>query len=199
MAQISFNPMQTSAPTGTFRLDTEGYVQGAFLDDPSSNMWLSSGIIAASVTQPVWGGMPITENVAAPNQNGLGNSLVLAANNAGVTGFTVFNRAYNAILTPGNNVPLLVAGMTAMFFRTGSNARIAVQCDATLAANLDTGAVNQQVSYDFTNQKLIAYNSGVGALACKVLSVNTNSKIVSYNSGTGALTWTQGAAAIIQI
>ncbi|KVR92766.1 hypothetical protein [Burkholderia vietnamiensis] len=196
---ISFNPMVTSSPTGTFRVDTEGYVQGAVMDDPSSNMWLASAIIAASVTGPVWGGMAVTENVAAPNANQLGNSLVLAANNAGVTGFTVINRSYNAILTPGNNVPQLSAGMTAMFFRTGSNARIAVQCDATLAANLDTGAINQQVSWDFTNQKLVAYSSGVGALACKVLSVNTKSKIVSYNSGTGALTWTEGAAAIIQI
>ncbi|AOJ69344.1 MULTISPECIES: hypothetical protein [Burkholderia] len=196
---ISFNPMVTSSPTGTFRIDTEGYVQGAVMDDPSSNMWLASAIIAASVTGPVWGGMAITENVAAPNQNGLGNSLVIAANNAGVTGFTVINRSYNAILTPGNNVPQLTAGMTAMFYRLGSNARIAVQCDATLAGNLDTGAINQQVSWDFTNQKLVAYSSGAGALACKVLSVNTKSKIVSYNSGTGALTWTEGAAAIIQI
>ncbi|MEK7916633.1 hypothetical protein AAB988_29485 [Burkholderia contaminans] len=196
---ISFNPMLTGSPTGTFRLDTEGYVQGAFMDDPASNPWLASGLIATTVTQPVWGGMAITESVAAPNQNGLGNPLVLAANNAGVTGFTVINRSYNAILTPGNNVPQLSAGMTAMFFRTGSNARIAVQCDATLAANLDNGTIIQQVSWDFTNQKLITYSSGVGALACKVLSVNTNSKIVSYNSGTGALTWTQGPAAIIQI
>ncbi|MBJ9694117.1 MULTISPECIES: hypothetical protein [Burkholderia cepacia complex] len=196
---ISFNPMVTSSPTGTFRTDTEGYVQGAVMDDPSSNMWLASAIIAASVSQPIWGGMAVTENVAVPNQNGLGNSLVIAANNAGVTGFTVINRSYNAILTPGNNVPQLSAGMTAMFYRLGSNARIAVQCDPTLANNLNPGAINQQVSWDFVNQKLVTYSSGAGALACKVLSVNTNSKIVSYNSGTGALTWTQGPAAIIQI
>ncbi|MDR8915804.1 hypothetical protein [Burkholderia multivorans] len=196
---ISFNPMVTSSPTGTFRTDTEGYVQGAVMDDPSSNMWLASAIIAASVSQPIWGGMAVTENVAVPNQNGLGNSLVIAANNAGVTGFTVINRSYNAILTPGNNVPQLSAGMTAMFYRLGSNARIAVQCDPTLANNLNPGAINQQVSWDFVNQKLVTYSSGAGALACKVLSVNTNSKIVSYNSGTGALTWTEGAAAIIQI
>ncbi|WP_233633784.1 hypothetical protein [Burkholderia cenocepacia] len=169
------------------------------MDDPSSNMWLASAIIAASVSQPIWGGMAVTENVAVPNQNGLGNSLVIAANNAGVTGFTVINRSYNAILTPGNNVPQLSAGMTAMFYRLGSNARIAVQCDPTLANNLNPGAINQQVSWDFVNQKLVTYSSGAGALACKVLSVNTNSKIVSYNSGTGALTWTQGPAAIIQI
>ncbi|MBH9661011.1 hypothetical protein [Burkholderia multivorans] len=196
---ISFNPMVTSSPTGTFRTDTEGYVQGAVMDDPSSNMWLASAIIAASVAQPIWGGMAVTENVAVPNQNGLGNSLVIAADNAGVTGFTVINRSYNAILTPGNNVPQLSAGMTAMFYRLGSNARIAVQCDPTLANNLNPGAINQQVSWDFVNQKLVTYSSGAGALACKVLSVNTNSKIVSYNSGTGALTWTQGPAAIIQI
>lgn len=196
---ISFNPMQTSAPQDSFLLQTEGYVQGAFMDDPSANMWLLSGLLDSAITQPVWGGMAITEKVNAPNSNQMGNTLDIAANNAGVTGFTVFNRGNNMIITPGNNVQQAGAGMTMMYFRTGSNARIVVQCDSTLAGNLDTGAVNQQVSWDFTNQKLITYSSGVGALACKVLAVNTNSKIVSYNSGTGALTWTTGAAALIQI
>ncbi len=197
MPAISFNPQQTTSPQNSFLLSTEGYVQGAFMDDPSSRMYLSSGVIAASVAQPVWGGMAITENVPAVNT--LGSSLALAANNAGVTGFTVFNQANNGIITPGNNVQQYGAGMTTSYFRTGSNARIAVQCSAALAAELDTGSVIQQVSWDFVNQQLIPYSAGVGALNVKVLSVNANSKIVSYNSSTGAVTWSTGAAAIIQL
>ncbi|WP_232477619.1 hypothetical protein [Caballeronia calidae] len=144
--------------------------------------------------------MAITEQVNAPGENQMGNTIDLAANSASLTGFTVFNRGNNMIITPGNNVPQAGPGMSIMYFRTGSNARIAVQCDNTLAGSLDAGNVNQAVSWDFTNQKLIAFSSGVGALACKVLLVTTNtSKIVNYNSGTGALTWTTGYVALIQI
>lgn len=41
--------------------------------------------------------------------------------------------------------------------------------------------------------------ASAGALPVKLLSVNMNSKIVNYNVATGALSWTTGAAAIIQI
>ena len=194
---ITFNPQLTTAPQNSFLLTTEGYVQGAFMDDPSSRMYLTSGQIAASVSQPIWGGMAITENIPATNT--LGSSLVLAANNAGVTGFTVFNQANNGIITPGNNVQQYGAGMTTSFFRLGSNARVAVQCSSALANALDTGSIAQQVSWDFTNQQLIPYSSSIGALPVKVLSVSSNSKIVSYSSSTGAVTWGVGAAAIIQL
>lgn len=195
MASISFNPQLTTSPSNTFLTSTEGYVQGATLDDTSARMWLNSGVIASTVTQPVWGGMAITESV--PASNSLGGNLTIASAAANVTGFTVFDQAHNMIIVPGNSVQQSLAGMTAHYFRLGSNIRIAVQCDATLANNLAGGAINQQVSWDFTNQKLIAFAST--ALPVKVLSVSATSKIVSYNSGTGALTWTVGAAAIIQL
>jgi hypothetical protein len=200
MSAISFDPMKTSAPQNSFLTQTEGLVQGTFLDDPSANMWMASGKLDSTVTQSVWGGMAITEKVNAPGANQMGNTIVLAAANANITGFTVFNRGNNMIITPGNTVPQAGAGMTIMYFRTGSNARIAVQCDNALAATLDTGNVNQQVSWDFTNQKLITYSSSAGALACKVLLVtDSTSKVVNYNSGTGALTWATGYVALIQI
>ncbi|NDU92425.1 MAG: hypothetical protein G3I10_07425 [Ferrovum sp.] len=193
---LSFNPMQTTQPASSFLLQSDGYVQGAFFDDPSARLWLATGYIAYAVTQPIWGAMAITELV--PTSNQLGNELELATTVANTTAFTVFNQASNMIITPGNTVQQADAGMTVSYFRLGSNARIAVQCDPTLAGTLDGGATNQEVLWDFTNQKLITYTSGT-ALPVKVLSVNTNSKIVSYNSGTGALTWTTGACAIIQI
>ena len=194
---ISFNPQLTTAPASSFQVDTKGFVQGAFFDDPTARLQLTAGIIASTVTQPVWGGMTISEGVNVPNANQAGNPLTLAANYAGLTAFTVFNQANNMIIVPGNTVQQAVAGMSMSYFRLGSNARIAVQCSAALANTLSAGLTNQQVSWDFVNQILVAFS--VTALPVKVLEVNTNSKIVSYNATTGALTYTTGACAIIQI
>ncbi|WP_320533658.1 hypothetical protein [Robbsia andropogonis] len=199
MATVSFDPMQTSAPQNSFLLSQQGYVAGAFLDDPSSRMWLLSGRIASSVTGAVYGGLPITEGINAPGENAFGNTLTLAASNSAITAFTVFNQAHNMMIVPGNSAQMATAGMTISYFRLGSNARIVVPVDTSLIATLDSGATNQQVSWDFTNNKLIAYSSTVGALACKVLAVDTNSALVEVDSTTGALSWTTGAVAIIQI
>lgn len=193
---VSFNPQLTTSPANSFQQSTQGYYQGSFLDDPSSRMYLSAGQIASSVTGPVYGGMAVTEGVPAPGSETLGNPLTLSTGVAGLTAFTVFNQSNNMIIVPGNSVQQSVAGMTISYFRLGSNARIAVQCDSTLAAALDSGAINQQVLWDFTNQKLIAYTTGT-ALPVKVLSVNTNSQIVVNTAGV--LTYATGAVAIIQL
>lgn len=197
MANVSFDPALTTAPQNSFQQATRGYVQGAFVDDPSSRMYLQSAKIASTVTQPMWGGMAVEELVPTADANQQGSDVQIAANTAAITGFSVFNQGYNGIITPGNNVPQYVAGMTLMLFRLGSNARIQVQADSTLAAAIEGNPINQQVEWDFTNQKLIPF--AANALPVKVLSIETNSKIVSYNSGTGALTWTTGPAAIIQL
>jgi hypothetical protein len=78
-------------------------------------------------------------------------------------------------------------------------AKIPVAIEAALAATLLTGATNVQVSWDFTNQKLIAYSAGIGALPCKIIGLNIgNSKTVSYSGGN--TTWNNsGSVALIQI
>src|ERR1700744_857196 len=200
MSSISFNPMVTSSPQSSFLKSTYGLVQGVFVDDPASNPWLLSGHLDSGVSQPIWGGMAITEKVPQPGEYQLGNTIVLASANSNFSGFTVFNRANNMVITPGNTRPQADALMTVMYFRTGSNASIAVQCDSGLAESLGGGNVNQAVSWDFTNQKLITFSSGIGALPCKVLQITDDtSKIVSYDSMTGAVTWTVGFVALIQI
>jgi hypothetical protein len=199
---ISFNPALTTSPSNTFLQNTEGYVQGNYFDDPSTKNWLTSGVIASSVTQPVWGGLVVTEEVATVNSNAMGNSLVIASSQANTTGMTVFNQANNMLLIPGNNVQQAVAGMTINYFRFGSNARIAVSCLASLVASLEGGAINQALYWDPALFQLTASGtSGAFQLPAttKIISFNSNSKIVSYDSGTGALTWTTGSAAIIQI
>lgn len=193
---IYFDPMATLTALDSFVADTQGYVQGTVLDDPAVRFQLESGQIAASVTQPVWGGLPITLTVPASPE--LGSAITLSTAYANIDGWSVFNQAHNMVLTPGNNVPQAVAGMTANLFRIGTLARIVVKCDPTLINTLAGGAANQQVSWDFTNNQLIAFSTT--ALPVVVEAVSTTSKTVTYNSGTGALTWSNsGSVAVIRI
>jgi len=289
---INFNPGLTTAPANSFLLQSEGYVQGTdYTDNPAIRMQLSAGQLASTVSGAVWGGMALSETVPTTNSNQAGLSLTPATSVANTTAFSVFNQANNMIIVPGNSVQLAVAGMSLSYYRMGSNAEIAVQCDNGLAASLDGGLINQQVSWDYKDSILQPYdastatvtltsvtssysastglytflvvspgsnvptaagdlvnisgvtgtgaalvngtqtvssytsntswsfqiaaasgaistgalsgtillNEGTVALPVKVLFVNTNSKIVTYNNTTGALTWTVGAAAIIQI
>lgn len=198
---ISFNPALTTAPQGTFLTSTQGYYQGDFVDDPSTRMELAAGVLASSVSQPIWGGMAITESVSTVGEGALGTTLSLATAAGNLTGFTVSTQAYNAIITPGNTVPTSVAGMTTNFFRLGSGARIKVAVQSSLVASLEGNAVNQALYWDPALQQLTASGTA-GAIALSgvnVLSVNQNSKVVSYNSGTGAVSWAQGPVAVIKI
>lgn len=196
---ISINPSLTVAPPSSFLAQTQGYVQGLALADPVANQWLATAAIDSSVTQPLWGGIAVTENVSVPGSGQAGNSLVLASTQGNVTGFTVFNRGYNMITTPGNTVQTASAGMSMPFFRLGSKIRIPVKCSSALITAIESNPTNTQVQWDFTNQQLIPFASGT-ALPVSVVGLDTNSKTVSYNSGTGAVTWVSpGNVAIIQL
>lgn len=198
---ISFNPMLTTNAGNSFVVESSGLVQGMLYNDPSARNWIQQGFVASSVTQPIWGGMAIQGSIPVAGQSGGGNPFVLAATNAAITGFTVFDGGNNAIVTPGNSVPLISAGMSGMFVSLGSYSRVAVQIDPTLI-DQDGNPVTTQFSWDFTNQKLIAYNSTIGALPVRqVMEIQVgNSKVVAYNSTTKAATWSDaGAAAIILI
>jgi hypothetical protein len=198
MANISFNPALTTAPQNSFLVDTQGYYQGSlFDDDPAIRLSLFSGLLNSTVTQPVWGGMALTEVVNNANANALGNSLQLATAEGNVTAFSMYNQAYNSMLVPGNSAPIAVAGNTTPYFKLGSKAQIVVACSAALVTAVEGGFSNQQVSWDFTTQQLIPF--ATTALPVQIQRVSTNSRIVAYNSGTGAVTWTVGNAAVILI
>lgn len=202
MAEISFNPSLTLNGQNTFRVQTQGLFQGAYMDDPVARMWLLAGLVDSTVTQPMWGGMAITENVntnASNTYQYATNNLTIAANNGAITGFTTFNQAHNMIIVPGNRVPIAVANQNIAFFRLGSNIRLPVKISSALLTALEGNPVNQQVSWDFTNHQLTTYSSGAGALPVKVLRVAPNSFAVSYDSGTGVVSWTSAACALIQI
>lgn len=197
---ISFNPSLTTSPQNNFLAQTQGYIQGFFQSDPAVALQLKTGLIAAAVTQPVWGGIALQELVPTADAFNTGNTLALATSEATTTGFSVFNHGSNLIIVPGsNNVPVASAGMSMPYFSLGSNAQIAVLCSSALITAVEGNGVNTQVQWDYTNQQLIPFASGT-ALPVTVVAVSALSKGISYNSGTGAVTWTAPAnIALIQI
>jgi len=202
---ISFNPYGTSTPQNSFLLQSQGYIQGAASDDPSSYQWLAGGTLKSSETLPMWGGVPIEELVNLPGtgSDGLGGNVLRATSQATITGWSVFNQAASMVITPGNSVPLAAVKNYVAFYRNGTNQRVAVQADPALAAAVSGNSIVASALYwDVTNYYVTLTTSG-GNFALptgvRLLSINTSSKIVSYNSGTGAVTWTTGAAALLLI
>jgi hypothetical protein len=192
-ASITIQPTAVTNAYGLFNVQSQGYTQGDALSDPAVRFWLSGGVVSASATSPIWGGMPIQEiipaNVTTPGYGTLGSTVAAATNLATSTGICVFNQAYGGIISATSQVPLFQAGMSINFYRFGSGARIPLRCNTTLAAAIDGGQITQQVSYDFTNNWLTTYD-GSNAFPVKVLRVSTSgNKTVSYNSGNGNSSW----------
>jgi hypothetical protein len=193
---ITFNPATTSSPQTSFLVESQGYVQGVYWDDPATKQWLFSGLVSSSNTTILWGGIPVEIIVPALGSDQQGNSVLMATTNSNIQAFTVMNQAYNGPMTPGGP-PQYQVGFSIAYFLMGSNARIAVPISSALEAAVSGGTIAQQVSWNFTNNNLDVFNTT--ALACKVLQVRRQSKLISYNSGTGVLSWTTGAAAMIMI
>lgn len=196
-ANFAFNPMLTSNANGGFSVTSEGYVQGVALDDPSVRNELAGGFLASTETLPMWGGLPIFENIPVGGSP-LGGSIGRAATVAGITGWSVFNQAHNGITSPQSPVPLIANGMTVNFYRAGSGARIAVPIDPTLVS-LEGGLITQQVSWDFTANRIVAFSAT--ALPVQIIDIAIgNSKTVVYDSVNNFATWSEtGSVAIIKI
>lgn len=198
---ITINPAATTSASNSFLLETQGYVQGLSLDDPIARQWLVGGTVASTVAQPVWGGMAVSELLAAPGASGTGNSVAIATTAADICGFTVFDRAFNMLITPsGNSAPVAAAGSSVAYYRLGSNARIPVLCTAALITALEGNPSNTTVLWDPVNQQLVPSGTSGGlALDVRVVALNSNSKVVAYDSATQTATWTTGSVAVIQL
>jgi hypothetical protein len=193
-AQIQFNPMQTTNASGSFNIDSTGFIQGTALNDPSVRNELAGGVLAASETLPMWGGVAISENVpsgiaSGPPETGtsetLGGKLIRATSvtanaNGSVTGFSVFDQDHSMINFPQSPVPLAASGMTVNFYRLGSGARIAVACDPSLV-DLEGNVITQQVSWDFDLQRLVPYAIAEGSV------------------GITSQTWSAGGGGIVTV
>jgi hypothetical protein len=196
---VSIQPMATGNALGGFSVQPDGYVQGVALDDPAIRNSLAIGYLKSDETEPMWGGLPIFEDIPVSTSNGaLGGAVGRATDYPDITGISVFNQANAFISTPQSQVPTASANQTVPFYRMGSGARIALPIDPALVS-LDGGLITQQVSWDFVNNRIKAFDTT--AFPCKILLVAIgNSKIVSYDSVNNLANWDNaGSVAIVQI
>jgi hypothetical protein len=189
ISSVPFNPYATTNAAGSFSVQSAGYVQGVFMDDPAIRYQLATGTISSSATSPFWGGMAISESVAPASgyDRTQGGTIALATTVSNITGFTVFNQAYSMVGSPSSPVPLAAnVGASVAFFRTGSNARIAVAMDPSLVS-LDGGLITQNVSWDFNNQVLQPYDASTA-------TYSVTSATSSYSNGVYTIAIVMAAA-----
>ena len=215
---VSFNPNLTTTNIGGFSTNSYGLVQGVAMDDPAIRNLLFGGTLSTAETYPMWGGVGVYANVPSAYTNTsygselgsiVGRGTTISANASGkLIGFSVFNQASNWISWPQSPVPTAAGGMMVPYYLLGSEARIVVACDPSLAASLAGGAINQAVYWDFNAQCLAptasasysvtsltwsATNGGqvavVMAAATPVAAVGDNFTLAGVtNTGTGGTT-----------
>jgi hypothetical protein len=182
-----FFPFATTNALGSFSVQSEGYVQGAMMDDPAIRNSLAGGTLASTETYPMWGGVALSEYIPGSTANStMGGTLGRATSNANITGFSVLNQAYNWVITPQSPCPSAGPGMGVPFFRLGSGARIAVAMDPSLVS-LAGGIINSQVSWDINNQCLQPYDASTATYS--LTSITS-----SYSATTGLYTFAVVAA-----
>jgi len=201
VANIAFNPLIQTTAAGMFNIESDGFIVGTAMPDPAARFALSGGWLAASETIPMFGGVGISENIPQERPPvtradvSLGGSIARATAEANLTGFSVFDQNYAAVNNPQSPVPQTVSGGLVNFYRLGSGIRVALAIDPTLIS-LEGGLITQQVSWDFTNQKIIAF--ATNALPVKILGIKQNNcRVPVYNSGTGLVTWNYNGAAAL--
>jgi hypothetical protein len=196
VANIAFNPVIQTNFADAFSVQTVGYVQGTFLDDPAIRFELEQGIVSPSATVPMWGGVPVLFSLptAGTEADEVGTVLT-AASSTTINGWTVFNQAAAMITTPQSNAPQAAPGMSINYFRVGSGARIALQATATAAAAWYGATEYPSTIYWNTSTYMLTNTSGgsnVGPLSgyrVVAIDINANSKIVTYNSSSGFVYW----------
>jgi hypothetical protein len=190
-ATVTINPYLTSVGNnGLFNATSTGVRQGTAYADPSTRWRLRMCELANSETLPMWGGVGVYMNVPGGAGNPsyalgpiCGRAVSLNDASKPLAGFSVFDQAYGMITSPQSTVPLIGSYGHVNVYPLGSLARIAVQADPSLVS-LRGGAINANVSWDFTNQLLVPY---LGTLTVAA----TGS---SYASATGIVTLNMSAA-----
>ena len=189
---INLQPAITTNASGLFSVTENGLIQGTAYDQPAIRYQLDGGIVDPSLTAPMYGGMGVYNNVplstagsttASETLGGYTGPATSITANAAKTlvGFSVFDQGYNGIITPQSPVPLYTPGQTINFYPTGSGARIAVQCLASLVS-LDGGIITPQVSWDYVGQQLVPYAAPYAA--------NTITGATWASTGGGQITYT---------
>jgi hypothetical protein len=170
-SNASWNPFVTTNVAGSFSIQSEGFVQGVALDDPTVRFALAGGPLAGTETLPMWGGVAISEFIPASAASGafagLGSQIARATAIGGgnpISGFSVLNQASSWVTSPQSECPSASAYQTIPYYRLGSGARIALAIDPSLVS-LDGGLTSQQVSWDYNAQCLAPYVASGGTVA----------------------------------
>ena len=198
---VPFNPYGTTNASGSFTVQSAGYVQGVYQDDPALRWALASGTLSASATGPIWGGMAISESVAPASgyDRTLGGTIVAATAQTNLTGFSVFNNAYSMVGSPSSPVPLAGnAGASVAFFRMGCGIRMPVAMDPSLVS-LDGGLITQQVSWDFNNQVLQPYDAATATYSVTSITSSYASGVYTFAVVMAAASPVAGVGDLINI
>lgn len=191
VTSVSVNPLVTTNAAGSFQIASVGLIQGTAMADPASRFQLAGGILAATETLPMWGGVGISEAIggvagqAAPELGSvITRASTLAVGAAGqLAGFSVFDQNHAMLTTPQSPVPLMPSGGEVNFYRFGCGIRVALALDPALVT-LEGGSVWQNISWDFNIQQLV---QGQAAFAANVL---TASSWAATNGGQATFTTT---------
>lgn len=199
VAATVFNPFITTNAAGSFNITSAGFWQGMSPDEPALRYVLRGGVLAASETLPMWGGVGIS--VAVPGLSpgpvsSLGGNITRATTltktvATGLNGFSVFDQDYAMVNNPQSPVPMAGTYGQVNYYLLGSGKTICVKCSPNLV-NFEGQIITSQVSWDFVNQQLEPFvsttiSSGTYP-AANTISAGT------YVTGTGVVTLTSGAA-----
>jgi hypothetical protein len=202
---MQLNPYVQTNAAGMFNIESDGFIVGTAMPDPAARFALSGGYLDPAETLPIWGGIAISENVPTQRSTptadptrpeiALGSVIARATAYADLTGFAVFDQNYAAINSPQSPVPVTEKGGMVNFYRLGSGARVVLEIDPALVT-LEGGLISQQVSWDFTHSKIIAF--ATTALSVRILQIkSTGCMVPSHSTVTGFTTWNfNGAAAL---
>lgn len=164
VATIPFSAYTMTNASGSFNIESTGFVVGTAEDDPVARYRLQGGTLATTETLPMWGGVGVTALI--PGATGTPNvvlgpqiiraTTLTAAASGQLNGFSVFDQNYSAVNTPSSPVPLVGSGGQVNWYPIGSGARIKVAIDPSLVS-LEGSLISSQVSWNFNNQRLQPY------------------------------------------
>lgn len=191
---------QTTVSESSFLLESDGYVVGTFIDDPALRYQLEGGVVAAGQATPLYGGLPITLTVVAPNSqggsSGLGETVTGATAEANVDGWCVFNQAAAGLISAFSNVPLYYASQSINYVRVGSGLRVVLPVNPSAINTIAGGGANQAIYWDYTNKRVDV--TGTGALGYQIVALNSNSKTITYAAGPPiTANWAGGGSVIV--
>lgn len=206
MANISFDPFKTQGNFGGgFNVSSNGLVQGDAQDDPAIQLLLRQGLLDASVTTAVYGGMGVMECVPTEDNSVCGSNI----KNASATicnAFLVNNRAYHGIITPNNQVPMFPAGSSVHYYAIGSKARIPLPVSAAVAAlatgSVDSGNESQGFVWNLTTKKIDVYSSATSAnpkVPVRLLKISNSGNLVVSVDASGNASWVDQPCGLFEI